>query len=1425
MKADLSRSTFSPQKHYRDVRWQMGRVPLDADFNEYVDLAAHRVETETIDVVGKCGGPIHDAAFLLTDSVAALPAAQQAAATALGALAAGDFLISAGRYYVQGVLVENDAPLKFSGQAAGDLPGAAPIGTPGLYLAFLDVWARHLTYLDDSAIREVALGGPDTATRNKNVWQLKLVRVGNVGTAPDCDAPFEAFSAETAVGTGQLAAEVEPDLTTKKPCVIPPGGGYRRLENQLYRVEIHDQGAAGGTATFKWSRDNGAIVSGWETTSATDTIRLKQPPRDQVMGFAPGQWVELTDDTNDLNATPGQLFEVSKLDGDLLKLKSNVPAGVFVRNLKVRRWDSVNKLAVTTGAWLALEDGVRVRFTTGTYKTGDHWMIPARTATADVEWPRPGGTAAFVSPHGIKHGYCRVGFVEFSGTAISFHDCRNLFPPLTEIDRCDLKLHNKHLHGKGVVCGLQVVCGGDGKRETVTIKPGHAIDCEGTDILLKTPATFPVVARAKDLKLLDAAGTGEALLTLRADTEEKPVFDLQAAPAEPVGLANIVKHLLEGTLWMDFFNDCLKPLVDFLRDALLTRDPADKSLVTIQEKRVLTVTNAYAHLSANLPNRRLWLSKEQHKLLQELYEGLVKFAGHSETFCAIADSFPEFPKFPFGARQIATGFVARRAEGAAVSPDGRFAALWGGTTAANLYVFDLAKGELVVDRAVEGAAGLAVRDVAFAEFQKKPVAVVLSGNASRAVLTLLEAEKFTPVASPLLLDANSLLRIVTHSRRPGTVLGVERGAGVHVLDLDKLSSGPLGGPQWKFPATGQLEIEADRACATATLPVAGGPAPVAGTYNAVVFATLRTGEDSFENEPRLLQDTKKRPRSGDDGLTFGIAAGQPVVHIAVNPAPGETAKGVLLLGGRGGSSVLDLALPLADDGTNTTGPVALGASVGGGQVAYALKNRSQLVWAAADGTKFSAAQTIPAQAAPVALARSKAEGGLVLAVNQESQTLTLIGAKEFESAAVTDAQLDAYRDDVIAAFKALFLPLLQGIKDCLCQHLLLDCPECAENETLPLAKIEIRGGRVFHICNFERLEVLTFPKVKYWLSVVPVVPLVSFLVEKFCCWVFAQPAETDPATGARKTAATLSPETVFGAAKLLGSGDFKSVLSSNFLRAQTLTTHFLQDAGRRAVLPASEAEKAAPKIGDVLEQNTDAASAALAAKGVNVAAVESYDAALGSDRAKFSAGALPTTLKAGESVKLFTRGGKVAFYQVVSEPQAAEPAAVAPAATGGATAETSPQVKAEFGVVRAELEALRASQAAELAARDAETAKLKAAGELLARELSARDRQLAELKTGNEKLAQEVSKLAATGGTAPTTAPAGVSAAEVERSLAALRTEIATQQRKSAEELAARDRQIAELKSANDKLANEVTVTNRQFAADIKKLSTTRPNG
>ena len=61
------------------------------------------------------------------------------------------------------------------GLPPGSMPDvSSPALPPGRYLAYLDVWQREITALDDPRIREVALGGPDTATRLQTMQQVRL---------------------------------------------------------------------------------------------------------------------------------------------------------------------------------------------------------------------------------------------------------------------------------------------------------------------------------------------------------------------------------------------------------------------------------------------------------------------------------------------------------------------------------------------------------------------------------------------------------------------------------------------------------------------------------------------------------------------------------------------------------------------------------------------------------------------------------------------------------------------------------------------------------------------------------------------------------------------------------------------------------------------------------------------------------------------------------------------------------------------------------------------------------------------------------------------------------------------------------------------------------------------------------------------------
>ena len=434
MKADLTRNTFNKIKHYNSVLQQQGRVQLDADWNEQLDINHHRIKVETKDIIGKCGGPINNAGFAITPS-------------------GKDLLIGKGRYYVNGILCENedvvsvltqpDIPVKNENNFLITLNDKSikPFPPPaGSYLVYLDVWYRHITALEDPEIREVALGGPDTATREKTIWQVKLLQLNDQNVNINCLSDVQTWNDIVLQPDGKLSARAEADEQSNDPCIIAPGAGYRRLENQLYRVEVHKSGQR-GTATFKWSRDNGSIVVKW-LGQDVDNLTVSSLGRDKYLGFSSGQWIELFDDSNDLYNKPGLLVKIIKAADNVITidpLGQTIDINNFPDNPRIRRWDSDGDLLIETpsdnNGWLKIEDGVEIKFSGGDFHSGDYWLIPARTATADVEWQKDASDNPVLEvPKGIKHSFCRIAIADFDGSVWNIiSDCRNLFPPVTEL--------------------------------------------------------------------------------------------------------------------------------------------------------------------------------------------------------------------------------------------------------------------------------------------------------------------------------------------------------------------------------------------------------------------------------------------------------------------------------------------------------------------------------------------------------------------------------------------------------------------------------------------------------------------------------------------------------------------------------------------------------------------------------------------------------------------------------------------------------------------------------------------------------------------------------------------------------------------------------------------------------------------------------
>jgi hypothetical protein len=385
MKGDFTRNTFDPRKHFSRVLMQQGRVQLDADFNEQASILLHYLRTMMTDLIGPYGGPAGFYGFKI------------------GQISNNDFSIGPGRYYVDGILSENDrSDLTYQGQRG--FSEKDKLDNNKRYFVYLDVWERHITCVQNDDIRDKALGGPDTCSRAEVVWQVKAQEVeeyirslekqeqekdvhqivkDNAATNERRE-PVEKFrklrpceQASLFVrklpkhGSGTMAVRIQPVSGEPDECTVLPEARYKGAENQLYRIEVHRAGGAwngvvdtkSGTptvnaaqeATFKWSRDNGSVVFPIVEQKG-ETFILQSLGRDERTSLKVGDLVEIMDDDKEIRCQPGIMAEVTIVrSGDmsvtLKALADSSPWPAYKEESPnhplLRRWDHRVKEGIT----------------------------------------------------------------------------------------------------------------------------------------------------------------------------------------------------------------------------------------------------------------------------------------------------------------------------------------------------------------------------------------------------------------------------------------------------------------------------------------------------------------------------------------------------------------------------------------------------------------------------------------------------------------------------------------------------------------------------------------------------------------------------------------------------------------------------------------------------------------------------------------------------------------------------------------------------------------------------------------------------------------------------------------------------------------------------------------------------------------------
>jgi hypothetical protein len=456
MPSDRARKSYDAERMYRSVVSQQGRVTVEADTNEAEEIRTAQSRAEVIDIVGPTGTP--DDGFKIT-----LPAGTEA----------WDFAIGQGTFYVGGERLVSAASLTYKRQGGFewvDFPhpdwaahDAGPLWpdprTPVTEFVYLAVTEQEVSAVEDPALREVALGGPDTAGRTRLIQRVH--RAPMFGA--DCEealgevlkrtSPGLEFDHETMRLTSKATLQVDfvPVAGTVDKCQPAAQPGFLGAENQLIRVHAVDG------KWLLWGYDNASFLYRAEIDSGDARLLvLKGVPVDAFHQPQKNQWVEVLrsavtlDGDADLANAVGAPAQVLGYDAGTNVITLTAPLVLPNKQktkLFARVWEGRIPFsgAGTTATELFDHEpkSIGVRLTTGgTLVPGDYWMIGVRPSTPDEILPK--SLLQPRSPDGPNRWAAALGTIAWkTGLTADIHDCRRPFDNLVELTRakcCEVKI-------------------------------------------------------------------------------------------------------------------------------------------------------------------------------------------------------------------------------------------------------------------------------------------------------------------------------------------------------------------------------------------------------------------------------------------------------------------------------------------------------------------------------------------------------------------------------------------------------------------------------------------------------------------------------------------------------------------------------------------------------------------------------------------------------------------------------------------------------------------------------------------------------------------------------------------------------------------------------------------------------------------------
>jgi hypothetical protein len=448
MATDVARLSFDTTRLYRGVIPQQGRVSLEAEQNESRTIDGEERRAELIDIVGPAGTP--DNGYWVSPG------------------GGGTIDISAGTMYVGGWRVVLPRPIKDTEQSDWlDRSALDRVEGQREHVVLL-VRETDVTAVEDPALYEVALGGPDGAARSRLLQ--RIVRIPTDGD--DCATAlagditqWESEGYEFDPATMQLGSLTrlqvtwEGDPQPDDPCEPSSSGGYLGAENQLIRVQIV-QSNRDGTFDFLWGFDDASFLYRVAADESTNPVlTLDRTPVDDYHRPRAGQAMQVLRATAALTAADDTVEGyVAALGGEVALLTSpydpDTKTVQFPAPLPPAYTDPAQTPQLFLRVWEDLVTGARVGDAISLPGTGlqitisslarsgslpqdDFWCIAVRPSTPTAVYP-----ARYLRepqpPDGAREWVCPLAVIGWEREEIVvIDDCRHHFKPLVDLGASD----------------------------------------------------------------------------------------------------------------------------------------------------------------------------------------------------------------------------------------------------------------------------------------------------------------------------------------------------------------------------------------------------------------------------------------------------------------------------------------------------------------------------------------------------------------------------------------------------------------------------------------------------------------------------------------------------------------------------------------------------------------------------------------------------------------------------------------------------------------------------------------------------------------------------------------------------------------------------------------------------------------------------